>query len=162
MFFSKLQVFNPYILHQLKSCNRVDIVWDVYKKDSLKTTARTKRGKGIRRRVLPNSKIPGNWHSFLRVDDNKEELFAFLADGIKLIETEKLVVSTRGESTVSNHENVDKSNMEPCKQEEADTRMFLHVYDGVINSGFKTSIIRNVDTDVVAIGMYFTEVWFLI
>ena len=140
-------------MNQLSSCCRVDVVWDVYVKNSLKTTARIKRGEGIRRRVLPTSKIPGNWHSFLRVNENKQELFEFLADGVVSLQTdEKVVVSTRGESVVCN-QMIDKSNIEPCKQEEADTRMFLHVYDAVINNGAKTSIIRTVDTDVVVIGM---------
>ena len=44
-------VFGSYILSQLQSANRVDIVWDVYMEDSLKATTREKRGKGVRRRV---------------------------------------------------------------------------------------------------------------
>ena len=50
---------------QLKKANRVDIVWDEYSENSLKSTARRKRGKGVRRRVQPNTKVPGNWQSFL-------------------------------------------------------------------------------------------------
>ena len=46
-------VFMPYISSQLKSVERVDIVWDVYIEDSLKRTTRQNRGKGVRRRVLP-------------------------------------------------------------------------------------------------------------
>ena len=74
------KVFLPFILQQFgNACQRVDIVWDAYVKNSLKSTARSKRGLGICRRVLPDSKIPSKWHSFLRVDQNKEELFRFLA-----------------------------------------------------------------------------------
>ena len=29
--------------------------------------------------VLPSVLLPGNWHSFLRVDDNKTELFQYIA-----------------------------------------------------------------------------------
>ena len=122
-------------------------------KNSLKTTARIKRGEGVRRRVLPTSKIPGNWHSFLRVSDNNQELLEFLADSVVSLQTDgKLIVSTRGESVVC-YQIIDKSNIKPCKQEEADTRMFLLTYDAVINNGLKTSMIRTVDTDVVMIGM---------
>ena len=39
---------------------RVDIVFDVYKKPSLKSETRSKRGKGIRRRVTGSRKTPGN------------------------------------------------------------------------------------------------------
>ena len=45
-------VFIPYISSQLRSVSRVDLVWDTYKDDSLKSTARSKRGKGVRRRVV--------------------------------------------------------------------------------------------------------------
>ena len=65
------QVFIPYILRQVQHVQRLDLVWDSYKADSLKASAREKRGKGIRRRVINSAKIPGNWQSFLRVDDNK-------------------------------------------------------------------------------------------
>lgn len=44
-------VFKPYISKQLESSNRVDIVWDVYKQDSLKSTTREKRGSGQRRKA---------------------------------------------------------------------------------------------------------------
>ena len=59
--------------------SRIDIVWDVYHKDSLKAATREKRGSGLRRKVVPSASIPGNWSGFLRVNENKEELFALLA-----------------------------------------------------------------------------------
>ena len=43
---------------------RVDVVFDVYKKSSLKSEARSKRGQGIRRRVTGTSKTPSNGRSF--------------------------------------------------------------------------------------------------
>ena len=49
---------------------RVDVVFDVYKKSSLKSEMRSKRGQGIRRRVTGTSKTPGNWQSFLRDASN--------------------------------------------------------------------------------------------
>lgn len=58
------QVFIPYILGQLHTVSRLDLVWDRYLTDSLKSTARAKRGKGIRRCVIASAPIPGNWHSF--------------------------------------------------------------------------------------------------
>ena len=59
---------------------RVDVVFDVYKKSSLKSEVRSKRGQGIRRRVTGTSKTPSNWRSFLRDDSNKTELFHFLVE----------------------------------------------------------------------------------
>lgn len=63
-------IFKPYIMSQLNAVDREDIVWDTYKVDSLKSSTREKRGKGIRRRVTPSAAVPKNWQDFLRVDDN--------------------------------------------------------------------------------------------
>ena len=64
-------VFLPYIRRQLDTVKRIDVVWDVYLKDSLKGTAREKRGKGFREEG--RNTIPRNWQMFLRVDENKTE-----------------------------------------------------------------------------------------
>ena len=45
------QVFYPFIESKLRNVSRVDVVFDQYLPDSLKETARQKRGKGVRRRV---------------------------------------------------------------------------------------------------------------
>ena len=45
-------VVAPYVLRQLEDFKRLDIVWDVYKDDSLKKVTREKRGSGQRRKVL--------------------------------------------------------------------------------------------------------------
>uniref|UniRef100_H3ACQ8 Uncharacterized protein n=1 Tax=Latimeria chalumnae TaxID=7897 RepID=H3ACQ8_LATCH len=58
---------------------RTDIVFAVYQQSSLKSEARSKWGKGIKKRVTGTNKTPTNWWSFLR-DNNKTELFHFLAD----------------------------------------------------------------------------------
>lgn len=58
------QVFIPYIQGQLQHCSRLDLVWDNYSPESLKSTAREKRGKGVRRHVDKSVTIPRNWHSF--------------------------------------------------------------------------------------------------
>ena len=57
----------------------LDVVWDVYTDDSLKTSTREKRGKGIRRHVDSTNSVPNNWQEFLRVSENKSELFQYLA-----------------------------------------------------------------------------------
>ena len=69
------KVFLPYVLSQVNRTNQVDIVWDQYFNNSLKSQTRSKRGKGIRRRVEASSSLPGNWQEFLRMDANKIELF---------------------------------------------------------------------------------------
>ena len=54
------QVCVPYIRSKLHQATRLDLVWDRYIKDSLKGTARGKRGKGVRRRVVGSATMPGN------------------------------------------------------------------------------------------------------
>ena len=54
-------VFMPYIMRQLHPVKRVDVIWDVYRQDSLKATTREARGSGTRRRVASSSQIPRNW-----------------------------------------------------------------------------------------------------
>ena len=58
-------VFMPHIRRKLTAVHRVDIVWDVYKSNSLKSGTRTKRGSWLRRKVILSTIIPGNWQSFL-------------------------------------------------------------------------------------------------
>ena len=41
-------VFVPYIKRQLQNASRVDIVWDRYFENRLKSQTRSKRGKGVR------------------------------------------------------------------------------------------------------------------
>ena len=53
-------VFVFYVTSHLEHVEKLYIVWDLYVADSLKTDTRSKRGKGVRRRVEPSSAIPGN------------------------------------------------------------------------------------------------------
>ena len=46
------QVFVPHILSKLQLATLLDLVWDCYITDSLTSTARAKREKGVRRRVV--------------------------------------------------------------------------------------------------------------
>jgi len=97
--------------------------------------------------VLGRASIPGNWVSFLRVDDNKMELFSFLSgalfDSFQL--AEKQLVITRccpEQATATGHH-------KPSTQEEADSRMMLHA----AHAGHSKITIRTVDTDVVVLAV---------
>lgn len=83
-------VFKPYVLKKLQAVRRVDIIWDVYRDDSLKKGTRERRGKVARCKVTPSTQIPKNWHALLRNDENKEELFHLLADQMTQIEDSAL------------------------------------------------------------------------
>ena len=143
-------VFLPYVQSQLKKASRVDIVWDVYISTSLKATARQRRGKGTRRRVQPNPKIAGNWQAFLRIEENKTELFAFLGQQAVTIHDERKVVSTSGKLILTNSPIEDVSRLFPCTHEEADTRLLLHAAHAAA-TGCQRAMVRTVDTDVVVL-----------
>ena len=59
------QVFIPYLLDQLQTSSRIDEVWDTYLEDSLKESTREKRGKGLRRKVSSQAKLPGHLDGLL-------------------------------------------------------------------------------------------------
>ena len=46
------QAFKPFIFMYLEKADRIDVVFDVYRADSLKTETRIKRGTGIRLRIF--------------------------------------------------------------------------------------------------------------
>ena len=159
-------VFKPYVLKQLEHVKRVDIVWNVYREDSLKTGTREKRGKGTCRRVLPTTAIPGDWSSFLRVDQNKVELFHLLSQETASLEVEHREIYTTIDKNVLHSGSCrnDLSPLQPCTHEEADTRIMLHVKDSAV-CGHQSIMIRTIDTDVavLAISIFHnvpvTELW---
>ena len=92
----------------------------------LKADARSKREKGVRRRVESSSAVPGNWQAFLHIDEKKTELFSFLTTRVAGIDTTKQVFTTlQFDVLCTNRQDV--SSLAPCTHEEADTRMLLHL-----------------------------------
>ena len=119
----------------------------------MKATTQHKRGQGVRQRVAPGNKLPRDWKEFLRDESNKKELFRLLAQCDASIHSgEKQVVSSHGQGVLSTLPLEDISRLAPCTQEEADTRMFLHVADPV-KSGFLRIVVRSVDTDILVLAV---------
>ena len=145
-------VFIPYVTSQLQSAQRIDIIWDTYKDDSLKSCTRDKRGSGARRHVALSVKIPPNWKSFLLVNENKTELFRLLAEEVIAIHAQgKEVYSTYGNDVLSNTDRTTMNGLQPCNHEEADSRIFLHVHDAALQH--HRVLIRSVDTDVFVLAV---------
>ena len=112
---------------ELNAVQRLDVVWDVYHKYSLKSSTRITRGHGIRRRVTGKTKIPkgSKWSKFLRDENNKQELFEFLAEKVASISVaDKEVYVTKGEDVLSAHKS-SLGALSPCNHEEADSRFDL-------------------------------------
>ena len=143
------EIFIPFIVSQLQSTKRVDIVWDKYKENSIKDTTREKRGKGQRRKMTEDTKIAANWRGFLQDNSNKKELFSLLTNKVANFNfsEDKEVNITSEESVVSSKGSTD---MPRCDHEEADTRIAVHVLHALTKGSDKV-FIRTVDTDVVVI-----------
>ncbi|KAK3742384.1 hypothetical protein QZH41_002604 [Actinostola sp. cb2023] len=145
--------FIPYIKAQLRHVRRLDVIWDEYVENSLKATTRCKRGSGVRQRVEADNRLPRKWQDFLRVDENKRELFKFLAECVVAsTDAQKQVISTYGEQVLCSIPRESISSLAPCKHEEADTRMLLHAADAV-QSGHNKILLRTVDTDVLVLAV---------
>ena len=146
--------FGPFVMNQMKHAS-VDVVWDTYLFDSLKAETQSKRGskqRGIHRRVEKSSPIPGNWKGFLLISENKTELFSFLASNVTATETDKQIISTYHEEILCTQPR-DVLGLARCTQEEANSRITLHLKDIVMEGNSKASI-RIVDTDVVVLAFF--------
>ena len=69
--------FLAFIQRELAKGKRIDVVCDQYLDSRIKCFTSEKRGSGARRKVSPQTKIPSKCLDFLRVAENKVELFAF-------------------------------------------------------------------------------------
>ena len=137
---------------QQQGMGRVDVVFDVYLKDSLKSETRERRGSGTRISVRETTPIWGQWQQFLRDDDNKTELFGLLAD--KLVShcpPNRMILATSFDRTLCNAD-IDLTRVSPCNHEEADTRIFVHVKHAA-DSGHRKIVVKTVDTDVVVLAI---------
>ena len=144
----------PKVEYYSTKYKRTDIIFDVYHQSSLKSEARSQRGKAVRRRVTATSKTPSNWKSFLRDSTNKTELFHFLADEVSEMTTGNPVIMTKGENaiTTTSDTSINLEEVAPCTHEEADMRIFLHVRHAA-TEGYKSLMIEANDTDIVVIAI---------
>ena len=110
--------------------------------------------------VCKDAPICKDFQKFMRNDTNKTELFKMIDEAvIQIPETLDTIVATSGSKILSNS-SLEKLNIEPCNQEEADTILLLHVPDGA-NSGIKKVSLINVDADAVVLDCGIFLLWIL-
>ena len=85
----------------------------------------------------------------MRADENKVELFAFLANFIVHTPTEKQITTTHHNKVLCLQPR-NTSGLAACTHEEADIRIFLHIADAV-KHGAKSVSIRTLDSDNVVL-----------
>ena len=136
---SKNQTFKDYsseVFHsQIKkhrqnySAERIDVVFDTYKHESLRAATRSKRGKGARRKVQHDTVVPNNWRAFLRLGENKSELFRYLSNQMATAGLiDQALICAFDDTCFPNNPDIDLTSMVRCNHEEADTRVFLHCF----------------------------------
>ncbi len=120
---------------------------------------RAKRGKGTRRRVTSSGRLPHNWQDILRVDENKEELFLFLADKLKELQIpagKQIFVTSKEDVFVYGDTDDQYELITHCNHEEADTHLFVHVYHAA-QAEHSNFMIRTTDSDVVVLAVAVTN-----
>ena len=189
---SKNQTFKDYsseVFHsQIKkhrqnySAERIDVVFDTYKHESLRAATRSKRGKGARRKVQHDTVVPNNWRAFLRLGENKSELFRYLSNQMATAGLiDQALICAFDDTCFPNNPDIDLTSMVRCNHEEADTRVFLHCFPNnpdidltsmvrcnheeadtrvflhatnMAENGHQRAVIRTVDTDVLVLAIF--------
>ena len=149
------RVFIPHIEKQLQEAVRMDVVRDTYIRDSLKASAREKRGKGVRRKVSGETKLLDKWMDFLCDQLTRRSFLPSKVEDFNWHPT-KAVYVTSGQAVATVGASI---SMQNCNHEEADLRC------GSCASWSSTrredNKVRTVDTDVVLILVGKLHVWLL-
>ena len=152
------------ILHEGARSQRIDVVFDVYRDDSIKNAERENRGcsTGLQfRNIAPGHQIQ-QWRKFLTHSTNKANLIRFLVAEWK---TTKLREKLKDiQLYVASEENCllitkDKWEEVAClqsNQEEADTRIILHSAHAA-EEGYKAVVVVADDTDVLVLCLAFSD-----
>ena len=148
---------------------RIDFVADQYPDVSIRNTERDKRGSTGKLMITissPQQMCPRQWKKFLASGSNKTALLNFLANewtsNNKCAEIirNRIVFVTHGPKCTKIRSNNGTVTSELCEdlttnQEEADTRMFLHV-PHVSRSGHERIAIKSSDTDVEVLACFYS------
>ena len=142
------------------SSKRMDVVFDVYKEDSIKNAERIKRadtGSARYNNILPNHKIK-QWQLFLADGTNKTNFIRFLCNEWKTAEYRTklgsccLYIAYDNECFKLTATSVEAVDSLSSTHEEADTRILLHTKHASDNN-YAVVVIHCEDTDVLTLAM---------
>lgn len=153
-------IFNTILAEATSS--RLDVVFDVYREQSIKNIERMKNRNATTalqfKQILPTHKIQ-QWQQFLKGSSNKKAFIQFLAtewrkEDYRTKLQEKTMMLAWDEECWRLTRNGSTKLEELCSnQEEADTRMFLHVKQAE-SHGHGSAVIISEDTDVFVLAVY--------
>ena len=158
------------VFYQLPNAKRIDIVTDSYHPTSIKTIERNRRGSGQSYLIIGGlTKIPHNWKEFLSNSKNKQQLLKLLLNEFQKDKFAKKlqnrVINFVYEErciSISSNDGVSIQVEDNLKlyssQEEADTRIILHLLDiSSSTSQDHNIIVRSPDTDVFVLLVKFSQ-----
>ena len=143
------------VLREGAECQRIDVVFDVYREVTIKQAERDKRGEdtGTKfKNIAPGHRVQ-LWRAFLSSSDNKSSFIKFLSnqwtDSHRRQRLNEKVLYVTCEEDCHKVKR-DRAMIEEelhSTQEEADTRLLLHA-EHASRSGSKSVVIVSEDTDV--------------
>ena len=143
---------------------RIDLLWDEYPDENLKSQTHILRGSGPRTELGDDGETPiprRDWQRYLANKDNTKELFSFLSK--QLVSNAQLgdilMLSTLNDMVLINKPyDYDSSRIQPSNHIEADTRIFMHLAHAA-HAGHTKAYIRTVDSDIVVLAVaFFNEI----
>ena len=146
------------VLRKSSKYQRVDVLFDRYRKHSIKATTRSRRSKGSARpvcRVIEGREVPLpiKWQAFLALGENKSDLAQFLSDELVRQAPGNITLVVSGGCA----DEEDVLCMDPAldvailrsNHEEADTRFVLHAVN--LNGIVDNIVVSARDTDVITL-----------
>ena len=151
-------------LREGSKSTRIDVVFDTYRKNSIKDSERSARGEETRQQLqaITSAQIVRQWRSFLTGITNKTSLISFIVnEWRKPVYREKLQdkilyttvddkcykITSRGSEEVPELQ---------CQQEEADGRLLFHAVHAA-RQGYQAIVICAEDTDVFIMCLAFHD-----
>ena len=137
------------------SYQRIDIVFDRYREESIKGGTRARRTKTPRpiRRIVEGRDVPlpNNWTNFLSLPENKVDLAHFLSEELcaQAPENKEIVVAGGFREQLEVRSSKTRTDLTQliATHEEADTRLVLHA----VHSRYNTVVVSSRDTDVLVL-----------
>jgi len=143
-------------------CERIDVVFDVYSEQSIKELERKKRGEsgGITFQEVRSGHKIINWRRLLQSSDAKYKLTKFIMDSWKeeinvcsRLNASQNLYATYGDKCIKfSPEGFHDAPELYSNQEEADTRMMIHIAHASEN--FENIVCLGDDTDVMILCLY--------
>ena len=137
---------------------------DSYHQNSVKSQERLRRGTSQKILVNVNTRMPADFHDFLKNPDNKTQLFQVMLQVLSSDEaatklTDKnliMIVEGKAVQLTSDGIHVHAEAIESLQstQEETDTRVILYLLYA-LEKGYKLAVVRSPDTDILMILMYY-------